>query len=212
MKYPKQLLMKSLIVFFLLGSIYRNGFCQIKINGPGCVTSGVVYQYNIFGNKASQLSAQICITGGKIWGLNTSCQRDSAFRQVKVVWSNEDSVGLVNYSSAAGNTAKHIQITSLLNGGIIDSDMVFQNILIDSIPCSLRCSAASGGNCHPQYEYEWQRSFNNISWENIPGQEAQNLVFSSPAYETLYFRRKTTEHKSGSISYSNVALIVITKP
>jgi hypothetical protein len=84
-----------------------------------------------------------------------------------------------------------------------------QIIAYDTLPQTIRCSTAQGGNCQPGYQYQWQESDNQLNWADIPGAGSQNLTFQAPLVQTKFYRRRVTETGSGSIGYSDVADVFV---
>jgi hypothetical protein len=198
-----------LIQLFLL-TTYVSG--QVTVSGSTCVFPGVSYQYNITGNWDSTSTTQICITGGSIKNFDSSVhsctlQGGAPLGSVLVSWNNILDSGTIAITSDKGNATLSISIISPLVPGRIDSSSKLQAIDYDSIPSMIICSVNSGGSCSPVYFDQWQQSFNQLSWTDIEGAINQNLVISSQLTQPTFYRRKVTEQQSGTIAYSDVALV-----
>jgi hypothetical protein len=66
-----------------------------------------------------------------------------------------------------------------------------------------------GGNCAPSYGYQWQQSFDDLSWTDIKDAILPNLEFVAPLDQTTYYRRKVTETISSSVEYSDIAIVLV---
>lgn len=180
---------------------------QVSITGPRCAIAGTTYQYNITGID-SATNIQVCVFGGMIEGTGSSCTSGSP-GQVKVVWDSTVASSNISVTSSSGNSSFTIVMTPPLNGGLIKSGYTTQVVDSGSVPQSISCVDASGGDCHPVYVYQWQQSENTIVWHDIENKTGQNLEFQSPAIVPAFYRRKVTESKSGTIKYSDAAAVFI---
>jgi hypothetical protein len=126
-----------------------------------------------------------------------------------VVWDSAASAGSINITSALGNYSLNISIVSVLSGGFVDSTSRSQSIGYDSLPSPITCSPATGGNCSPVYNYQWQQSQDQVGWTNITASNSQNISFGTPLVQMTFFRRKTTETVSNTIAYSDVAIVFV---
>lgn len=187
---------------------------QVTISGPTCVVAGTVYQYTISGNWDSLSTMQVCISSGTIAGLSPSgsCTVTGApLAAVLILWNDTASnTGSISLTSSIGNATLSIQFAEPLIPGSIDSASRLQIVAADSIPAAINCSVDTGGSCNPAYSYQWQQSPDMGSWTDMAGAIAQNLSFGSALAQTTFFRRKVTETVSGTIGYSNVAVVTIT--
>jgi len=183
---------------------FLNGNGQLTIIGPDCVLSGMQYQYNISGNIP--VGTKLCIRGGKLSDLST-CANDLSLGFVKIVWSG--SSGSITLTSDGRNVSKAIRITLPLQPGDIETNGKKQFIKYKNSPASISCSMPTGGGCGASYSFQWQRSLDNLNWENIMGATSQNLSSVTALTETYFYRRKTTENVSGAIVYSNSAVVYV---
>jgi hypothetical protein len=177
----------------------------VSIIGPECVTTETSYQYLITGID-SALGVQVCVNNGTIVGAEGNCI-DSA-RAVKIVWNSAAVNASISVRSSAGNTTLNVTIRSALGGGLNTSNTI-QTIDSGSTPQPVYCSIATGGDCNPQYVYQWQQSNNRLEWQDMNGKTTQNLDFLCPTSIPMFYRRKVTETHSGTIRYSNVASVFI---
>src|SRR5262249_19492270 len=114
----------------------------------------------------------------------------------------------ITISTSDGNKTFKVNITSALQAGLVDSLSKEQNFLDTlSIPSTIICSSAKGGSCSPNYSYQWQQSNDAMVWEDIEGSTRQNLSFTTSVKQSFFYRRKITETNSGTIGYSDVAII-----
>jgi hypothetical protein len=207
---------KRLKHIFFTGALmsYHIILAQPAINGPVCVLPGVTYQYS-FSNTGSLSGAtdmRVCITGGSIVSrdqvrISDCVESEIAVANVLVMW-NDTTTGSVTVTAATGSSTLSVNLTSILQPGILDSATKNQS-LADTVtaPATIICSAAIGGSCSPSYSYQWQRSSDMLVWTNVGGATGQNLSFDTAATHTIYYRRKIVENNSGTIGYSEIATI-----
>jgi len=205
--WKNRTLILTCIIFF--GSICGAN-SQMHINGPDCVTKGLVYQY-IFEYKRDSLtgSMQICVEGGKIIDSAQACYNGILIPQAGIVWDDSATQGRIMVSSSLGNDTLEIGITKPLSGGNIDSLSKFQTITADSIPPPIYCSAAQDGNCSPVYYYQWQQSTDNLTWNDIAGAVNKDLLLNTAIQQTMYYRRKVKEDSSDVVVFSDVAILLL---
>jgi hypothetical protein len=186
---------------------------QVTISGPTCVVAGTVYQYTISGTWDSLSTMQVCISSGAIAdssGSNSCTVTGAPLATVLVIWSDSASnTGTISLTSSIGNTTLTINFAEPLITGSIDSAAQTQFVTVDSIPSSILCSLDTGGSCNPTFHYQWQQSADMGSWTDVTGANAQNLSFHSTMAQTTFFRRKVTETASGTIGYSNAAVVIL---
>ena len=198
----------SLLTFFstLIGLVC---FGQITISGPSCVTSGSTYLYNIQATWDSSSVAQICVTGGILSDSSTDCVTGAEFSSIKISWSDDQPTGTINISFGGSNASLNVNICKALDGGLTDSDSNMQIVDTLTVPGPVACSSASGGNCSPSFNYQWQQSDDGTKWVDIEGANDVGLSISTPLKVTMFYRRKVTESNSGSIAYSDVASVIV---
>jgi hypothetical protein len=186
---------------------------QVTISGPTCVVAGTVYQYTISGNWGSLSTMQVCLNSGAIADSTTgsSCTVTGApLATVLVIWNDTASnTGTISLTSSIGNATLSINFAEPLIPGSIDSVSQTQFVAADSIPTAINCSLDTGGSCNPAYHYQWQQSLDMGSWTDVAGANEQNISFSSAIAQTTFFRRKVTETVSGTIGYSNAAVVTL---
>jgi len=194
-------------LFILLLSFSSHS--QVTIMGPACVTTGVVYMYNIGGNFDSATKMKVCITGGTIDTTGNTCSSGRFQPFIKVSWNAGASSGSIALTSSAGNANFKAGITTPLSGGTIESTSKLQTSDSTKVPAMIRCAAATGGGCSPTYIYQWQQSNDNMDWQDIAGETGQNLVLKSSLRKSLYYRRKVTVKGSDSQAVTEAAAIFI---
>ncbi|MFL5786441.1 MAG: hypothetical protein ACJ748_00180, partial [Flavisolibacter sp.] len=150
----------SICVVFLFNNI--NAIGQPSVSGPTCVILGDEYQYN-FKGKIDSL-AQACITGGIIIGDSSLCTSNISSGYITVMWNS--SSGNISFKTSEGNYNLNISTTTLLDPGTIDSALKSQSIAYNSIPSSILCSEALGGDCQSSYSYQWEQADDNINWKD----------------------------------------------
>jgi hypothetical protein len=206
------ILLKYLVFPWLAMAMALSADSQVTISGPTCVVAGTVYQYTITGKWDSLSTMQVCLSSGAIadsaWTSN--CTVTSApLAAVLVIWNDSASnTGTISLTSSIGNATLTVNFAEPLIPGSIDSTSQTQLVATDSIPLQINCSLDTGGSCSPAYYYQWQQSPDMGSWTDMPGANAQNLSFGSPIAQTYFFRRKVTETVSGTIGYSNAAVVI----
>jgi hypothetical protein len=207
------ILLKYLCLPGLTMLLALSAVSQVTISGPTCVVAGTVYQYTISGSWDSLSTMQVCISSGTIAGSSDSgnCTVTGApLAAVLVVWNDSASnTGTISLSSSVGNATLSVQFAEPLIPGSIDSASQTQIVAADSIPAAINCSLDTGGSCNPSYSYQWQQSPDAVSWTDMAGATAQNLSFNAPIAQTAFFRRKVTEMTSGTIAYSNAAVVSV---
>jgi len=193
----------------LLSMMGFAGHTQVGISGPTCVTPGTVYQYLITGNWDSTAFMSICIHGGMIQATGDSCTPQGApVGQVLVSWRAMGN-GTIIVTSSSGNAGMNVTVVAPLAPGSIDSLSRTQLLAPGDTPTNITCSAASNGACSPSYSYQWQRSFDRVSWENLDGITGLSLTIDSALTQSTYYRRQVTETSSNTIAYSDVAAVFV---
>ena len=94
-----------------------------------------------------------------------------------------------------------------INGGAIDGT---NDVCIGQVPPQIfSTSLASGGSGN--FTYEWEKSTDGVTWTAIPGANSTNLLPTSAAFSTVFYRRMAVN--MGVKQASNVATIsVLNKP
>jgi len=205
---------KPLLTALLLFITLSHAYAQVTVTGPTCVVPNTVYQYQISGNWDSTSTLQVCLNGGVIadsLGTNTCSPNAYPISFILVNWNNSGSAFLT-ITSSGGNATFAVTVVNPLTPGSIDSSVQNQSINYGSQPATISCSLDSGGSCSPSYSYQWQQSQDMLGWSDISGATAQNLSFDSAISTSTFFRRKVTESTSGSIAYSNVAVVTVNIP
>ncbi len=183
---------------------------QVTVTGPTCVTPGITCQYDIAANWTATATMQVCASGGTVIVANSSCTGNGTPQsRVFISWNANASNPSVTITSSLGNATLNVQIAAALQPGIIDSTILVQSVSYNAIPATISCGLASGGNCSPSYSYTWQQSTDAMQWTNVTGATNTQVSFSSGLQQTTYYRRKVTETVSGTIGYSNMAVVYV---
>jgi hypothetical protein len=186
-------------------------FSQVTITGAKCVTTTLVYQYNIKGDWKENDKISICVEGGVLTERGTACIEKQSVSFVQVQWSEGKATGKITLTSQTGNSYISVNIAPALNPGFIQTTDK-QTIAYNKLPSSLSSTQASGGNCAPSFSYQWEQSSNRREWKEVIGATGRNLSFSTPLKESTFFRRKVLERNSRTIGYTNtIAVFVIPK-
>lgn len=201
--------LKKSALLFLLVFVACPAFSQVNVSGPSCVLPGIEYHYAIERQNHGVSNFQVCVTGGMIKDLTATCVTYSSSTILKIIWNNIAS-GSISVSPGSANQNLLVTITSDLAPGAIAANSLQQLIQQGSIPDTIRCSDALGGNCLPVFDYQWQRSNDKISWANIPNSNNKVLKLNFALNEPTYFRRRVTELGSGTIKYSDIASVYVT--
>jgi hypothetical protein len=77
-----------------------------------------------------------------------------------------------------------------LNPGCITSGE--QWVLIGTLPAPVTATTASDGACSGNYQYQWQVSYDNINFIDLPGATGKDLSFTTPPAQTAWYQRKAT--------------------
>ncbi len=154
---------------FILGLL---GFCQASfsqasISGSTCVVTGTAYSYTLFSSAGNFTYS---ISGGVLTGTtnNSGSYSSGTNTSISVTWSTGISTGTISLSSSAGNATLTASITTALAGGSITGNLA-QYINYNTIPDTIKCSAATGEACSPNYQYQWQQSPDESTWTNVSG-------------------------------------------
>jgi len=206
--------LKFFVLILLIEGISMSSREQVTVTGPTCVMAGTVYQYTIAGNWDSISTLNVCVSGGMIADSadRINCTPTGApVANVLVTWNN-GGTGSLTVTSSIGNGFISVVVSAPLIPGIIDSASMTQMIGYDSIPTIITCSMDVGGACNPIYSYQWQQSEDMVNWSDLPGDTLQSLSIDSGLTQSTYYRRKVTETTSGTIGYSNAAIIFVGGP
>ncbi|HXD78698.1 MAG TPA: hypothetical protein VN616_12860 [Puia sp.] len=205
LKYSSIFLFLSLIVPTALSA-------QVTVTGPTCVIPGTVYQYLIAGPWDSTSTLQVCLIGGQTADSSQTCTSSGQPRASVLVTWNAPGSGVIQITSTKGNTSLTINVTDTLNPGKIDSASKSQSIVFNGVPATITGSAATGGSCSPAYRYQWQQSIDMLGWQDVDSATGQNLTLTQPLQMTIFVRRKVTETTSGTVQYSDAAVIDVGAP
>jgi hypothetical protein len=178
----------SLATSLLLLPFLTNG--QVTVTGPTCVTPGTVYQYLITGNWNSASVMHVCVNGGYIGAsVDSTCTpQGTPLVQVLVSWTTIGS-GTLTVTSSLGNAGLNVTVIAPLAPGSIDSLSHTQMLAPGDTPNAITCSPALGGSCTPIYNYQWQRSPDRVSWEDMGGATNTALAIDTALTESTFYRR-----------------------
>jgi hypothetical protein len=196
---------------FLLLTLHSVSYAQIKIDGPTCVTTGILYQYNFTGKIDSTARMEICITGGSFENNAKECIRGKALSYVRIIWDGNSKRNFISVISSSGKVFLEAAITTALAGGKIDDVSLLQNVDAASLPANILCSSATGGTCSGSYTYQWQESLDNISWTDLADTNTQNFIFKTVVNKTTFYRRQSKIAKSDVFALSDIAVVVVGK-
>jgi len=183
-------------------------FSQVNITGAKCVTTGLVYQYDIKGEWKENDKISVCVEGGVLTESGSTCIEKQTVSFVRVQWSEGKTIGKITVTSSVGTSNISVNIASPFYAGLIET-IDKQTIAYNKLPSSLSCTQASGGNCSPDFSYQWEESSNRVQWKEIPGATGRNLAFAAPLKQSTFFRRKVIESKSKTIGYTNSIVVFV---
>ena len=182
---------------------------QVQISGPECILAGTEYQYNFYGKWQKGTAIDICIEGGTFPKSKGGCISVKDINSVRITWSEGIAKGKISVSSSGSSGSLTVTATRNLQGGVIDATLKSQQKKVNELPGQINCSVAIGGSCKPAYSYQWEQSDDNFHWTEIPDATNQNLSFPKNPTNTVFVRRKVTDKSSGSIAYSDSAIVVV---
>lgn len=197
------------IVLILSGFV---GYSQVTLSGPTCVTPGLTYLYYVKGDNDTAHAFKICVKGGLVDSVNTTCVEGKRLKFVKINWDPAASTGVIEYSSLTSPVRLAVNIVQPLAPGILSANDVVQGTDSTKLPSVIHCSAASGGSCRPEYRYQWEQSPDNISWSTVSAGIAKDLTFTIPLRHTTYYRRKVKTADSDGVVYTQSAIVFINPP
>jgi hypothetical protein len=207
----KNLLYLGLLNLGLTASLC--GYSQPVITGPGCVVPGTTYQYRFANKWKDSATMQVCLGGAVITGLNDSCTGNgNPFASLLVTWNTGITTGSVNLISTDGNSSLAVTVTQPLQAGVIPIASLSQSIDFNGKPAIIQCGPDKGGACKPVYTHQWQQSLDRVHWTDIPGAGADDLLSIPALMLTRFFRRKTVETVSGTIAFSDAAVVFVGPP
>jgi len=204
-----QPLYKKLLTPLLIIAVYPALHGQMIIKGPVCVKAGGEYQYNIEGPWKENGNPRVCVTGGVISETQQTCLSAETIASVRVIWNDKVVKGSISLTSSSGTATIDVGITEELSPGTIGAAKR-QQISYNTKPAAINCTPASGGNCIPSYQYQWQWSEDSFTWQDVAGANSQNLSVNSLLKQAAYYRRKVTENKSGDVAYSEIMSVLVT--
>jgi hypothetical protein len=185
-------------------------FAQLHVIGPTCVTTATVYQYEIQADWKEAEKITICVKGGSLVAMKSSCVDTTSVSTIRIMWNEDVRQGDIKVKSMRGTTSFTVNIASPLNPGEINASTKKQITDFNKPPLGLFCSLATGGSCDPHYQYQWQQSLDKLTWVDMPRENGVNLSFAAPLKEALFFRRRVFDPNSGAAGYSNEVVVFVT--
>ena len=104
-----------------------------------------------------------------------------------------------------GNDTVNIYVRNITAGTIAGDETLCEGV----IPATITGALSSGGS--GVFAYQWQSSTDNITWSDVSGEIAKDLVFSSSLSLTTYYRRKTTDQLA-EVFTNTITVTVNPKP
>ncbi len=187
----------------------RSAFAQPEITGPRCILPGISYQYLVSGNWKAGTNVNVCVTGGKLKGDSTCTPKGSIPFMLFVTWDAANGKRQIELNSDAGKATLSVLATEQLQGGVLDANDRSQIIDNSNRNYVFHCKASQGGNCSPNYIYQWQYSENSVEWRDIVGATAKDLQISGSRSATTYVRRLATETNSNTMAYSDQGVLAV---
>lgn len=215
MNQPKTVIRQSvriqfvLLALLLLGTGYvSTAQLPVHLSGPDCVVTGIPYQYLIIGQRDSALQLKICITGGVLIDSASCTTAGKTPPFVMVVWSEGATHGITLNTTAGSNNFPVLIARALTGGEVAEADRV-QFYDSTKTQVAFSCSPATGGNCSPDYQYQWQQSDDNQVWQNVSGAISKDLVLTGVQSKNRMYRRMVREIKGGRVAYSNEVQLIV---
>lgn len=197
------------LIFLFVTGIPVSVLSQRSISGPTCVLTGITYQYDLKTKWDGEREMILCIRGGTIENASSTCIKTVSLSYIRVVWHEGIDEGSIYYSYGTVKDSITVFATTPLLPGSPETGKKIQTLTGNAAPEQINCSLPTGGNCLPDYRYQWQLSGDGENWEDLTGSTGQNISFKSAPAKTTFYRRKTTENKSGAVAWSEVSVIVI---
>ena len=172
--------------------------------GPTTVAAGSRQSYSL---SCTQTPIDILwtVTGGTI--VSGGGSEDPS---VTVVWNSDGTTSgsVFGGSSTVGESAtNHVTITySPLTVGAASSS---QTLNYPDVPQPVTCAAAAGGRCSGNYQYQWQKSTDNVNFSDISGQTSG--TFQPPSTGGVFYYRMKVVCSAETV-YSNSVSITIYMP
>ena len=197
------------LILIVMLSMPSSVYSQRSISGPACVTTGIIYQYDLKPKWDGASEMTLCIRGGTIEKSSSDCMKTVSLPYIRVTWNEDVDNGSIYFSYDGKKDSITVSITKTLFAGLVEADKKVQRLTNGTTPQQINCSLPTGGNCSPDYRYQWQSSVDGENWEDIASAKDQNMSFKSAPDKTTFYRRKITENKSGTVAYSEVSVIAI---
>lgn len=170
----------------LLGPVVA--FSQLSITGPTCVAPGSQNTYTISGNWSSSNTMDWVVQGGTIVGSYTG----TPLPHVTVQFSQGGyvSVNMTLNGQQVGSASLNVTTSTAL--AINTPQPASQTIVYGTNP-TITESGANGGTCGTTYEYQWQYSYDQSTWNNVVGSTGTSLNYTAGITATTYFRCEVTD-------------------
>ena len=176
------------------------------VAGYTCMTTGTQDQYTLSCNCTDSTTMTWSVAGGTISGSSSG----TGLTQIPVTWNRAgtDSVSVIT-SNPADTFSLVVTSCPSLSGGTITSG-ANQTINYNTIPANIICSGASGGNCFPEYDYQWLYSTNGTTWNHVSGALSLTLDLSTTALtQTTYYRCLVDDVMINTGAYSSIATVTV---
>src|SRR5581483_11265652 len=144
-----------LLVFMCPRIIHAQSF-----TGPTCVVPGVSYQYTVSTTKAGSISW--CVTNGIITANHSSCYTSTTSKTITVIFNSGESSAEIDVTAPGYSTIIDIDYAPALLAGSISN--ASQTINYNTVPQPLQCPAAGGGCTGSGYNYRWDYSYDQVTW------------------------------------------------
>lgn len=186
---------------------------QPTVTGPTCVVPATMYEYLITGSWDSGATMQVCVNGAVLAQTSGTCTANgSPLSYVLLQWNPGITAGAVNISSSPGSASLSVTVTTSLKPGSIETSSQLQNIGFRAVPAIIHCNPDTGGSCKPVYTHQWQQSLDNTHWTDVSQATGGDLTIGPAQEQAIFFRRKTIETSSGTVGYSNLAVVQVGPP
>jgi RHS repeat-associated protein len=164
-----------------------------------------IYQWQ-FSNESSEnyvniqnANMQTLIVRPIIERLQTENPNDNAYFFRRMVVCGTDTL-------LTGSIA--IYMNKALSPGSITTPQ--QSIPINEVPLVIHATNATYGVCSNRYEYQWQLSYDNNSFQDIVGAFSDSLLLDNSIDQKTYYRRKVTCGES--IAYTTSTFVSVFIP
>jgi RHS repeat-associated protein len=198
-------------------TVYSSNSAAIEVKphltaGAISGSSGPVSYYGSPGViKGTYPTGGICLSYAIQWQISTD---GSTFEDVPNVYGLDytpvnltQNIVIRNKVSCGTETAYSNAISVTVNPALNPGSISITSLMVDAgtLPGQLNALPASGGNC-ASYSYQWEISYDNVSFSPIAGATGQNYT-PDPFDKIRYFRRMVT--CGADVAYTPVCSIDI---